>query len=69
MTDTGVTCVRCGAHSPPTETNYTLISPSHGWRCIRRLDDEGNRVLEWFCPSCWAKQRDKNPASVKPKPR
>jgi hypothetical protein len=47
--------------SPPTETNYTLISPRHGWRLTRSLDKEGRKLAEWRCPQCWA--RHKSPAT------
>ena len=54
-------CVDCGAMSPPTETNYTLISPRHGWRLTRSVDKEGKKLAEWRCPQCWA--RHKAPAT------
>jgi hypothetical protein len=48
-------CVVCGTRSPPTDTNYTLISARFGWRLARGIDGEGNRVMQWHCPTCWAK--------------
>jgi hypothetical protein len=36
-------CVSCGAKSPMTETNYTLISPRHGWRLTRGTDAAGRK--------------------------
>lgn len=55
------TCVDCGAMSPPTETNYTLISKKHGWRLTRWTDANGLLHLEWRCPSCWSEsKRDKD---------
>jgi hypothetical protein len=48
------TCTDCGARAPSTETNYTLISASHGWRLSRRpgLPSE-TPILDWRCPGCW----------------
>jgi hypothetical protein len=50
-------CVDCGALSPETETNYTLISSQHGWRLSRASDPLGNPVMEWRCPRCWARHK------------
>ncbi len=44
-------CVQCKAKSPEAET-HALISAKHGWRLIRRLDSDGNVMLEWRCPPC-----------------
>jgi hypothetical protein len=52
-------CVGCGIVPPPTETNYTLISPQHGWRLLRTFDKNGRKVMQWRCPSCWANYRQK----------
>ena len=52
-------CVDCGAASPVTETNYTLISPAFGWRLCKRFDASGERVLEWRCPNCWERYKKK----------
>jgi hypothetical protein len=52
-------CVSCGAKSPLTETNYTLISPRHGWRLTRGTDAGGKKTAEWRCPTCWASYRKK----------
>lgn len=49
------TCVGCGASAPATQTSYTLISSSHGWRLHKRVDAVGRRILEWRCPDCWAR--------------
>jgi hypothetical protein len=54
-------CIDCGALSPATQTNYTLISPRHGWRLSRVVDKEGRKIAEWRCPHCWA--RHKSPAT------
>ena len=51
-------CTDCGARAPSTETNYTLISASHGWRLASRPRGAGEKpVLEWRCPTCWAAYR------------
>jgi hypothetical protein len=59
------TCVDCGGKSPPTETNYTLISELHGWRLTRLRDAQGRFVAEWRCPSCWRayKDRERRPST------
>jgi hypothetical protein len=51
-------CRDCGAQSPPTETNYTLISQRHGWRLVFFADESGRRIAEWRCPKCWVRRRD-----------
>jgi hypothetical protein len=48
-------CIDCGARAPETNTNYTLISTSFGWRLSRRKDASGGVVVEWRCPACWKK--------------
>jgi len=50
-------CVDCRTTSPLTETNYTLISARHGWRLTLATDATGARVMEWRCPTCWARYR------------
>ena len=46
-------CVDCKALAPPTNTNYTLISASFGWRLSREIASDGLPTMEWRCPSCW----------------
>ena len=53
------TCVDCGTTSPVTETNYTLISARHGWRLTLGQDEKGARVMQWRCPNCWTRFRNK----------
>ncbi len=53
-------CIDCGVAAPPTETNYTLISSRHGWRSVRVIDQDGRKMLEWRCPSCWPHYRQKS---------
>jgi hypothetical protein len=45
--------------SPPTSTNYTLISARYGWRLAPRVLADGRRAMEWRCPKCWARARKK----------
>jgi hypothetical protein len=52
-------CVDCGQSAPETETNFTLISQRHGWRLSRVVDASGRRHMEWRCPKCFAKARDR----------
>lgn len=52
------TCVDCGAVAPATGTNYTLISPQHGWRLTRAVV-HGRKVMEWRCPACFSRLRSK----------
>jgi hypothetical protein len=58
-------CVDCNLQSPPTDTNYTLISSRHGWRLTRLRSAHGQFVAEWRCPQCWTayKRRERTPAS------
>jgi hypothetical protein len=51
------TCIDCGATAPDTDTNYTLISSSFGWRLTRRVGADGSRAAEWRCPNCWNKHK------------
>jgi len=57
--DDDVQCVGCGRMSPQTETNYTLISAQHGWRLTKASDRNGQVLMEWRCPICWAVFRKK----------
>lgn len=51
------TCVDCGAKSPQTETNYTLISSRYGWRLSLETLADGRRASFWRCPVCWERHR------------
>jgi uncharacterized paraquat-inducible protein A len=53
-------CVDCRQLAPQTETNYTLISQQHGWRVSRTVDASGRRAMEWRCPRCFAKHRERS---------
>lgn len=57
MDDKRIHCLGCGARSPDVETEYTLISSRFGWRLSRRMARDGSAILEWRCPSCWAKYK------------
>jgi hypothetical protein len=48
-------CCVCGATSPITQTNYTLISPKHQWRIELVVGDDGRKEPRWYCPDCWQK--------------
>jgi hypothetical protein len=50
-------CAGCGQLSPPTTTNFTLISARHGWRLTLTKDEQGRQQPEWRCPTCWQKYR------------
>ena len=52
-------CHDCKTESPEVETNYTLISSRHGWRLHRGTDAEGRTVMQWRCPECWARFRNR----------
>jgi hypothetical protein len=60
------TCVDCHQLSPPTETNYTLISAKHGWRLHRERTPQGLMSFEWRCPKCWQRRKDGGPAPASP---
>jgi hypothetical protein len=51
------TCIDCGANAPDTNTNYTLISTSFGWRLTRRALPGGGQAVEWRCATCWRKHK------------
>ena len=51
-------CTSCGARAPVTQTNYTLISATHGWRLATRFTRQGERIAEWRCPTCWVAYRN-----------
>jgi hypothetical protein len=51
-------CTTCGVRAPVTQTNYTLISASHGWRLTARFTRQGERIAEWRCPTCWVAYRN-----------
>lgn len=46
-------CVDCGALSPETSANFTLISAQFGWRLYRAKNERGELTLDWRCPGCW----------------
>jgi hypothetical protein len=51
------TCVDCRAFAPQTNTYYTLIGPTHGWRMTRAPQTDGDMLVEWRCPACWRKYK------------
>jgi hypothetical protein len=53
------TCIDCGAIAPETNTNYTLISTSFGWRLTRRTLPGGEVTTEWRCAACWRKHKSR----------
>jgi hypothetical protein len=60
------TCIDCGAAAPETNTNYTLISTSFGWRLTRRTLPGGVKIVEWRCSNCWRKHKSRPGASDGP---
>jgi len=56
-------CRDCGASPPPTQSNYTLISSQHGWRCVIAMNDQGEKITVWRCATCWAKHREQAKAN------
>jgi hypothetical protein len=63
--------VGCGLQAPQTDTHYTLISSTHGWRVVRGHTASGDTALEWRCPACWKsyKASGKRPSSSVPPAR
>jgi hypothetical protein len=55
------TCADCGATSPETQTQYTLIA-KYGWRVVR-THGVGQVGIEWRCPTCWAQYKSRQPAT------
>jgi hypothetical protein len=58
-------CTDCGAQSPTTDTNYTLISQRHGWRLVFHGDESGRRIAQWRCPQCWTRHRDSKSQKIR----
>ena len=54
-------CVDCGRIPPKTNTSYTLISSEHGWRLTKRVDADGQKVMEWRCPTCFKNYKKMRP--------
>jgi hypothetical protein len=61
--DNSKVCIGCGAIAPPADEDTTLISISHGWRCVRGVNSSNQVVIEWRCPTCWVIHRSKAPVS------
>jgi hypothetical protein len=57
-------CSICNIKSPPTDTNYTLISSRHGWRLALETLPDGTRSPIWRCPPCWQEYRKKQAANA-----
>jgi len=51
-------CVDCGARSPETTTDHTLVS-SMGWRLMRGQHTDGSWHAEWRCGRCWTAHKAK----------
>ena len=45
-------CIRCGAPSPETTGESTLISMM-GWRVRRSIHPDGTISITFYCPPCW----------------
>jgi hypothetical protein len=59
-------CIDCRAKSPVVETEYTLISSRFGWRLSRRVNRDGSLILEWRCPTCWARFKEQKQMAMTP---
>jgi hypothetical protein len=55
------TCNDCKRVSPPTRTEHTLLSATHGWRLQRVVNADGSVSLLWRCPSCWSRRKATTP--------
>jgi hypothetical protein len=51
------TCADCRCLAPQTNTYYTLIGPTHGWRMTRTAAGDGTLLIDWRCPPCWRKYK------------
>jgi hypothetical protein len=58
-------CVDCGTLSPPTDESFTMISSRFGWRLTRGVSSSGEPIVEWRCPSCWARLKGRADPSKK----
>jgi hypothetical protein len=62
-------CDGCGATAPETNTDYTLISRSFGWRLTRRKLPSGALTMDWRCAACWKTYKGDRvvaPSAVRP---
>ena len=51
------TCTACRSLAPETNSYYTLIGPTHGWRMTRTTQRDGSLLVEWRCAPCWRKYK------------
>jgi hypothetical protein len=51
------TCIDCRSLAPETNTYYTLIGPTHGWRMTRTTQSDGTLLVDWRCATCWRKYK------------
>jgi ribosomal protein L40E len=58
-------CVDCGTLSPPTAESFTMISSRFGWRLTRTSNASGDAIIEWRCPSCYARLKGRADPSKK----
>ena len=58
-------CADCRAEPPITDTEYTLISSQHGWRCTKVVNEQGHPMIVWRCPKCWARHRGRDPSATR----
>jgi hypothetical protein len=50
-------CAACGALPPQTNSPYTLISATHGWRLTREETPDGRMVGRFYCAACWNQRK------------
>jgi hypothetical protein len=66
--DTTLRCFDCRVDAPETTSEYTLIS-GEGWRLSRLAQPDGSFALEWRCPTCWKKYKERTGTTSGPIPR
>jgi hypothetical protein len=56
--DQGKYCIACGATAPTLGDDTTLLS-QRGWRVTKEVNPQGGIFLNWRCPPCWKRHREK----------
>ena len=51
-------CATCGLTSPEADSLYVLIGES-GWRPLWREGSIQRPDVEWFCPACWERYKER----------
>ena len=56
MNEKAQRCVGCAAEPPASNGDSTLVS-ARGWRLTAAVGEGGSKLMQWRCPTCWARYR------------